>query len=329
MSPTTLSTRRGAASAEMLELFENAPDIQTAFAKFLAIDVANGDATPDTVKAYVREVAQFVRWCEQSGLQPEHARRVHIEAYREFLKAEGMKASTRQHKMSIVRRFYEGAVKHGLMDVNPAASVKGGKDLTAPLEKMKSLTGGALAVLLSRIPGDSLSGRRDRAVVGLMAIHGLRRVEVHRLNHEDIHIESADSAYMMVLGKGRKIRRVYLRPDTLAALENYTRAKMEAGLSLTEAVFLAHGPRTRGERISRRSLNWIVDKYLDEAKLKREGVSCHALRHTFGTLAVAGGARLEHLKEAMGHANLETTGVYVKAVERQRNNPSHFIDVEL
>jgi site-specific recombinase XerD len=231
--------------------------------------------------------------------------------------------------MSIVRRFYEGALKHGLITVNPASSVKGGKDLTAPVEKMKALTGGALAVLLSRIPGDSLSGRRDRAVVGLMAIHGLRRVEVHRLNHENIHIESDDSAYLQVEGKGKKWRRVYLRPDTLAAVENYTRAKMEAGLPLDGAVFLAHGPRTRGERISRRSLNWIVDKYLDEANLKKEGVSCHALRHTFGTLAVAGGAKLEHLKETMGHVNLETTTVYVKAVERKKNNPAQFIDVEL
>lgn len=303
-------------------------DLQSAFASFLALDVANGDATADTVKAYVREVAFFLRWCLENGVLPAAAKRADIESYREHLKAQGQKTTTRQHKLSIVRRFYEGAVKNELIRVNPAASVKGGKDLTAPEENMKALSAGALAALLGQVPAGTLSGIRDRAVIGLMAIHGLRRVEVHRLDHESINREE-DAAWLRVHGKGNKIRRVYLRPDTLAAIDKYIHGKMEAGLPLSEALFLAHGPRTRGDRLSRRSLNWIVDTHLCEANLKKAGVSCHALRHTFGTLSVAGGAKLEHLKDAMGHANLETTGMYVRAVERRKNNPANFIDIEI
>ncbi|MDQ3814658.1 MAG: tyrosine-type recombinase/integrase, partial [Armatimonadota bacterium] len=78
-----------------------------------------------------------------------------------------------------------------------------------------------------------------------------------------------------------------------------------------------------------RSLNAVVDRYLDATALKRMGVSCHALRHTFGTLSVAGGAKVEHVKDALGHSKLETTGIYVKAVERAKNNPSHCIGVDL
>jgi integrase/recombinase XerD len=58
-------------------------------------------------------------------------------------------------------------------------------------------------------------------------------------------------------------------------------------------------------------------------------VSCHTLRHTHGTLAVAGGAKVEQLRDSMGHKDIATTSIYVKAVERVKNNPAQFIDVDL
>jgi site-specific recombinase XerD len=325
----------GQASLQVLgtllpSLFEEAPvrDIFHAFARFLEIDVANGDATEDTIRAYRREVKCFAQWCFDVGFEPQRAQRRHIEAYREHLKARGLSATTRSHKLSIVRRFYEAAVKHGLMDVNPAQRVRGGKDLTPPEEKIKALSTGALSSLVAHVPASTLSGARDRAIIGLMAVHGLRRVEVHRLDHESLHHEDG-AASLLVQGKGNRIRRVHLRRDTYNAIQNYANAKAQIGWPTQGALFLSHSPETRGQRISRRGLNWIVDKYLSGSALKRTGVSCHALRHTFGTLAVAGGAKIEHLKDAMGHSSIETTSLYVKAVERAKNNPANFIDVEI
>ncbi len=310
------------------DLLENAPqDIYEAFAEFLQIDVANGDATDDTIRAYHKEIGLFTRWCRERNIAPESATRRHIEAYRESLKTNGAAASTRQHKMSIVRRFYEAAVKHGVLTINPAANVKGGKDLTPPEEKMKALTKSALHHLVGAIPSSTLLGQRDRAIIALMAVHGLRRIEVHRLNHESVDI-SDDTPSLRVIGKGNRVRKIYLREDTYNAIQTYVRAKMEHHFPLTGALLVSHSNRTRGARISRRSLNDIVDHYLSEAHLKKVGVSCHALRHTHGTLAVAGGAKVEHLKEEMGHNHLETTSIYVKAVSRRENNPANFIDVE-
>ncbi len=303
-------------------------DIYEAFAVFLQVDVAHGGATEDTIKAYHREVKYWVEWCQKHRIAPEKATRRHIEAYREDLKNRGLNVSTRSHKLSIVRRFYEAALKHELIDVNPAARVNGGKDTTPPEEKMHSFTGDALMSLFNRVPANTLSGSRDRAIVALMAIHGLRRVEVHRLNHSDVIVEG-DSAHLVVTGKANKVRKVYLRSDTLSAIATYANAKKEAGLPTSGALFVAHGNRARGQRLSRRGLNLVVDLYLSETSLKRAGVSCHALRHTFGTLAVEGGAGLEDLREAMGHSDIESTGVYARAVARKQNNPSNFIDVEV
>lgn len=307
-------------------------DLQTdnlleAFANFLQVEVANGDATEDTIRGYLREVRLWVEWCHERNLAPAQVQRRDIIAYREHLKKEGIAVSTRKLKLSIVRRFYDAAIRHGFVTRNPAQDVRGGKDLTPPEEKIHALTGGALSALVVNIPTDTLTGKRDRAIIGLMALHGLRRVEVHRLNHENVETEG-EAGYLTVWGKGNRIRRVYLRSDTWQAVQYYMQAKLEAGLPL-DALFLAHDNCSRGRRISRRGLNLVVDKYLNSSALKRVGVSCHALRHTHGTLAIAGGARVEHLRDAMGHSQLATTSVYVKAVGRRLHNPANFIDVEL
>lgn len=310
--------------------FKPAGTIEEAFARFLRVDVANGDATTDTIAAYGREVAIWGRWCAARRIEPQSVRRAHIEAYREDMKARGLSVVTRAHKLSILRRFYESAVNAGLRPDNPAERVRAGKDLTAPEDKLNVLSERSLSALVNSLPLEGLAGRRDRAVVALMAAHGLRRVEIHRLDHESIEgdLSSIEPGFLRVDGKGHKMRRVHLRPDTWAALSLYIGEKQSSGYVTEGAVFVGHGNNGRGGRLSRVSLNAIVDKYLNASYLKKAGVSCHALRHTFGTLAVAGGAKVEHLREAMGHSKLETTGLYVKAVEKAKNNPAFFINVE-
>ncbi len=305
-------------------------NIYDAFAYFLRIEVANGDATEDTINAYYREVAAWVKWCQIRRVAPEVIERYHVEAFREEMKRRGLAIATRAHKLSIIRRFYESAIHAGLREDNPAERVWAGKDPTDPEEKLKVLSESALTALVDALPTDGLSGRRDRAIVALMAAHGLRRVEIHRLDHEHVEGEfsSTSPGSLQVDGKGHKVRRMYLRPDTWQALGSYIEEKRDAGYDLSGPIFVGHGNNGRGQRLSRVSINAIVDKYLSASHLKKAGVSCHALRHTFGTMAVANGAKIEHLRDAMGHANLETTGIYVKAVEKSKNNPAFLINVE-
>lgn len=304
-------------------------DALHAFESFLRIDVANGDATQDTVRAYRRHVGLWVEWCRAHGVHPAYARRSDVESYREELKARGISVATRRLKLSVIRRFYAAGIKHGLWRENPAEDVKAGKDLTAPEENMKALSEVGLKKLLDQVPGSDLAGARNRAIIALMALHGLRRIEVHRLDHEHLQNDEneGNAPYLKVIGKGGKLRRIYLREDTLTVLEAYTHAKLSAQYPLSGAIFVGHWINGRGRRLTRQALSDVVNKYLSAASLKRVGLSSHALRHTFGTLSVAGGAKIEHLREAMGHASVGTTSIYVRAVERAKNNPSHSINV--
>jgi site-specific recombinase XerD len=304
-------------------------NIYDAFAYFLRQEVASGNATQDTVEAYHREVGNWIKWCEARQLLPEEVQPFHLEAFREELKRRGLSIPTRAYKLSIIRRFYESAVYAGLREDNPAVNVWAGKDPTSPEDKMKILSEEALSALVHSLPVEGLSGLRDRAIVALMAAHGLRRVEIQRLSHSHvITLEHSDARSLMVDGRGHKVRRVFLRDDTWKTLEAYFQEKARAGYELQDAIFVGHGNNGRGHRLSRVSINAIVDKYLNAAHLKSIGVSCHALRHTFGTVAVANGADLEDLRIAMGHGLLETTSNYVKAVQKGKENPAFFINVE-
>lgn len=319
-----------AESSEFADPFEGEfedDDIFKAFSRFVQIHIAQGDATDDTIRAYYREIGFWVLWCQRHHVDVAQARRIHVEMYREEMKRQGLRINTRSHKLSIVRRFYDSAVEAGLRDSNPASGVRGGKDQTPGEEKIKSLTGAALTRLLSVIPTDTLVGKRDRSIVVLMAIHGLRRIEIERMNEDSIHIQD-DLVSVEVEGKAKRMRHVYLRSDTYRVIDDYLMNKHQSGFSVEGPCFISLSNRSRGQRISRRSLNEIVDHYLGVASLKRDGVSCHALRHTFGTLSIAGGAKVEDLKNAMGHVEIESTELYVKAVARIENNPANFIDVE-
>lgn len=323
--------RRGSngATADVTNFDEGqTDDIFSAFSRFVQIHIAQGDATDDTIRAYYREIDFWVQWCNRHNVDPAHARRIHIEMYREEMKQQGLRINTRSHKLSIVRRFYDSAVEAGLREDNPATGVRGGKDQTPGEEKIKSLTAGALSRLMDTVPIDTLIGKRDRAIIALMAIHGLRRIEVERMDEKSVIIQE-ELVSVEVRGKANRMRQIYLRPDTYNVVRDYLISKHKAGFVSEGACFISLSNRSRGERISRRSLNEIVDHYLNEASLKRVGVSCHALRHTFGTLAVSGGAKVEHIKDAMGHVDIESTELYVKAVARVANNPANFIDIEV
>ena len=313
---------------ERLQTESPVRDIYEAFARFLLIDVANGDATADTIKAYHREVSYWMDWCCRRQVDPVAARRSHIEAYRAELKAAGLSVSTRSHKLSIIRRFYDAGVKHGVLKTNPAEGVKGGKDLTPPEEKIRALTEGALAALLNTVPHDVVSGQRDRLILGLMGLQGLRSVEVWRLDHADAVLEG-DQALLRVHGKGHKIRTLPLRADVWRAWQDYTAAKLKAGLSASGPVIVGHGNHGRGQRISRRSLENVVNKYMEQAGLKRDGVSCHGLRHTFATVALHNGAKIEYVRDEMGHHLVDTTMTYVRLLQKRENSAASFIGVEL
>ena len=308
--------------------------MQRCFADFLRLEVASGDAAPDTLKTYQRRLSYYLRWCSDTGISPALATTEDIKAYRHYLIRErSQKPATIALSLSVIRRFYVAAVAKGLVKNNPAAGVKPPRDKVDAAERLTYLEEEELKQFLAAIPNDgSLKSLRERALLGIMALQGSRTVELHRANFGHL-VRSGSNWGLRVEGKG-SIRTIPLRPDLCKVLWQYLEAREIAGEDLTpeSPLFIAVGNRFRGSRLSRRGIRWIVDQYLLTSKLKQANgktLSAHSLRHTAGTLGLRGGADLRQVQDLLGHSDPKTTALYAHVNERHTNNPALGIDVEV
>ena len=258
--------------------------------------MANGDASEDTVHNYRNEVELWAVWCIEEG--------------------------------------FDAARSAGLRPDNPAAGVKSPRVRHAT-EDFKYLCDEELAKLLSVIPDpEQTTGRekvrrlRNLLMISMMALQGLRTVEVQRANVEDL-TEKGENLVLLVRGKTRG-RIVYLRPDTAERLKAYLALRGEvvrdqAGTPL----FAALGNRAGGERLSRRHIRVQTDTYLRQAGLKRPGISNHALRHTAGTLGYLHTGGLRAVQELLGHADPRMRARYAQVVDMAKRDPALFIPVKV
>ncbi len=309
-------------------------ELDAAFADFLRIDVASGDASEHTITNYRNEVETWVTWCAGQSFDPATATVMHIKRYRSALIEANYAPITIRWKLTIVRRFYEAARNAGLRNDNPAAGVKSPRVRQAA-EDFRYLCDEELAGLLAAIPDpdqaegiEKVTRLRDLLMLMMMGLQGLRTIEVHRANAEDVTQKGSHLA-LLVHGKTRD-RFVYLRPDTAARLKDYLSlrgeiARDEAGTP----VFIALARSGAGLRLSCRGIRIHTDRYLRDVGLKRPGISNHALRHTAATLGYLHTGDLRAVQEMLGHADPRTTSRYAHVVDMAKRNPALFIPVKV
>ena len=309
-------------------------EFDAAFADFLRVDVANGDASPHTVTNYRNEVETWVVWCAQQDFNPAAATVNHIKRYRSALIEADYAPVTIRWKLTIIRRFYEAARNAGLRNDNPAAGVRGPRVRQAT-EDFKYLCDEELGRLLAVLPDpgqaqgtEKVTRLRDLLMVMMMSLQALRTIEVYRANVEDL-TQKGEHLALLVRGKTRD-RLAYLRPDIAARLKEYLSLcgeipRDEAGTP----VFIALARSGGGNRLSCRGVRVHTDQYLREVGLKRPGVSNHALRHTAATLGYLHTGDLRAVQEMLGHADPRTTSRYAHVVDMAKRNPALFIPVKV
>lgn len=151
----------------------------------------------------------------------------------------------------------------------------------------------------------SFDNARDMAIVALMVLGGLRSGEVLGLTLEDLLFSEAQ---VHVRGKGRRVRRVPLPPDTTRLLQSYL--KTERPLTNESKVFVSLKGRARGRAMTPAGLRSLFRHHRKEADVKK--ANPHRFRHTFGSDMVREGVSLPALMRLMGHAHIETTLLYVQ-----------------
>lgn len=221
-------------------------------------------------------------------------------------------ASTRSRKSSSLKSFFNYlTVKKHLLDKDPI------KELESPKRKKslpKYLTLEQSIELLNAVDGKHKE--RDYCIITLFLNCGLRLSELVGLNVTDIRPD----ATARVLGKGNKERIIYLNSACADAITAYLKVRPMDGVKDRNALFIS----AHLKRMSPKTVQALVYKYLEKIGLDSQGYSCHKLRHTAATLMYQhGNVDIRVLKEILGHENLGTTEIYTHLNTQQMENAAN------
>jgi integrase/recombinase XerC len=269
---------------------------------------------PSTVEAYERDVRSFVTWAGRLGATgPDDVERTTLRRYLAYMATRGLARRTIARRASALRRYFGWLLRTGAITADPSVGLSAPRgDGRLP----RVLRPDELRALLDEprpgANGDGPAGLRDDAVLEVLYGSGLRVAELCALDVSDVDL---DRHRLTVWGKGGKQRVAPLGEPAAGALGRWLRDGREAlvtDLTPPGAVFL----NARGRRLTPRDARRVVDRRAASP------THPHALRHTFATHLLDGGADLRVVQELLGHSDLATTQRYTH-VSKERLRTVH------
>jgi integrase/recombinase XerC/integrase/recombinase XerD len=291
---------------------EITPSLSEPWLRALALldeDLRRTNAAPRTRRAYSVDTLQFACFVDKHGLDPSSVGVRDVRRYIAGLSEQRLAATTTARKLAAIRALFRSLREHGHIQQSPADL------LTTPRRSShlpRVLKAPEVARLLDSIPPDgegALGGplnMRDRALFELAYACGLRAEEIVSLDVSDV---DHDGEQLRVEGKGSKTRFVPVGEVALSTVRRYLDRARPAllGEGHQPALFLSRSGRRLGTSDVRRRLRaWTT-----RAGIPAD-VSPHALRHSFATHLLDGGADLRAIQELLGHSSISTTQVYTR-----------------
>jgi site-specific recombinase XerD len=282
-------------------------------------DLSRRDAAARTRRAYGVDLSQFAHWATTRGLEPRDVGPRDVRRYVALLSEQNAAPSTTARKLSALRACFASQREHGLISNNPADLVstpRRSSYLPRVLKEREvvSLLDSIGPGGLGRAPGeDGPLILRDRALFELAYSCGLRAEELVTLTVADV---DHDGEQLRVEGKGHKTRYLPVGEVAMAAVRSYLERGRNGLTSPNEpgeraekaqALFLSKTGKPLGTSDVRRRLRaWAT-----RARIPG-GATPHALRHSYATHLLDGGADLRSIQELLGHASVSTTQVYTR-----------------
>jgi len=258
----------------------------------------------NTLSSYQRDLLKLGEFLDERKLNFATAKSVDLVDFLSKLRAKGLAEASIARSTVAIRTFYKFLGK----DRNLEDIARELVPPTIPKRLPKALTIAEIESLISAPPLEGM-GIRDRAILELLYATGARVSEVISLNVDDVRrVESSNGEITTIrlFGKGRKERMVPMGSFARKAVEDYlVRLRLSLLKGSQKALFLNH----RGGRISRQSAWNIVLEAAERSGLSGR-VSPHALRHSFATHLLDGGADIRVVQELLGHASVSTTQIY-------------------
>jgi len=255
--------------------------------------------SPATVRAYQGDVERFITWASQEGVvAPRDVDTKFLRRYLAYMTQKGDQRASIIRRRASLRSYFLWLVERGVLEESPAQRLSAPK-ATSALPKIVARE--QLDHLLDEDWGDDEWATLDRAVCEVLYGAGLRVSELCGL---DVGSVDFHEGVLRVMGKGRKERLVPLHQRGLDAVRLWIEDAREDVMTVDSpprALFF----NRRGSRLGTRDVRRILDN-----RVARGHVHPHALRHTFATHLVEGGADLRVVQELLGHESLTTTQIY-------------------
>jgi len=266
----------------------------------------------NTLASYRRDLLKVAVWLAQR--QRDLLRATHADLL-EFLAqhAAQLKASSTSRLLSSLRRFYQYALRQGLLQADPSLLIARPK---LPRRLPKSLTEADVEALLQAPDEQTALGLRDRAMLETLYATGLRVSELVNLKLAEL---SLDMGVVRVMGKGSKERLVPLGELALDSIQRYLNTARAALLDArqSDALFVTG----RGGAMTRQMFWYLIKRYAVLGGVHK-ALSPHTLRHAFATHLLNHGADLRVVQMLLGHADISTTQIYTH-IARERLQQLH------
>lgn len=272
------------------------------------------DRSPKTIENYDQCLGQFFVWSKIK--RPEDITFENIRHYRLFLNRpsdmhpQTLQKNSQLHHVIVLRTFLKFLSKQDLIVVSPEKIEIG----RMPMREVDFLELDEIHRLLAAASGKDFKALRDRAILEVLFCSGLRVSELVNLNRDQVNIRKQEFS---VLGKGGKIRLIFLSDEAKRALETYLSKRRDVDLALFVAYSKGFGKKSDGDdlRITPRTVQRIVKHYARKAGIAKD-VHPHTLRHSFATDLLSNGADIRSVQAMLGHSSIMTTQVYTHVVDK-------------
>ena len=287
--------------------------------------VAAGEMAQTTARTYARGLEKFLDWAAQADtarIGPQT-----IRAWKAHLSQEGRAPAGINVLLAGVKAFFTWAVAERGLAYNPTVGVRGAKaGGKARRHKREPLTDHEVLRVLAQPDTSTATGKRDLALLCLLAYTGARQVEVQRARLGDLRTDG--QVRLDVVGKGRldADERLYIvHQDALEALYSWL-AVHPRGDDPTAPLFCGLGNRNRGGPLSLSTIRYLVTGYYRMAGIRDRRKTSHSLRHSFVNNLIRRGVAPVKIRAATRHKSLDTLMIYAGEVARDDDPAEAHVD---
>lgn len=276
--------------------------------------IANVDISDTTIKGYKVCIRQFIKWLKDNNInQPT---RDDIKAYKLHLKNSNYTNGTKNQYIRAVKHLFKWLSSEGLYK-DVASNIKGFKVISDNTKK-DAFTEQEIKKIIDDIDTSSVIGKRDKAIILLMLVGGLRITEIHNMDIQDIEVKN-NEYIINIMGKGHTEKDNYIKviKPIYDVLKEYLDTRHnKKGI---DPLFTSTSNRALNKRITKETLSQIIKSRFRQSGFDSNKLTAHSIRHTTATLLLKSGADIYKTQHHLRHQDPKTTEIYININNKEQD----------